>query len=307
MKAPLTFSLLLGLFLSSCTKSSRTESPDVIATTTMIADMVRVIAGDDVSVGALMRPGVDPHLYKASPADVSKLNQAKVIFYNGLLLEGKMEDLFKRLATDGKAVRAVSDTVPQEKRLAPEDSEGHPDPHIWGDARLWASTVDDVVAQLSATFPDHKEDFEGRGEGYKVDLETLHRWAEKRVVEIPEDRRKLVTSHDAFAYFGKAYGLEVVGVQGISTAADPSVADRTRMVDFIKANGITAIFVESSVNKALIEQIATDADVSVGGELFSDAMGEPGDVRTVNGDSYDVGTYIGMLKHNVNAIVEALR
>jgi manganese/zinc/iron transport system substrate-binding protein len=307
MKALLSLCLLFGLLLTSCSKSSRTESPDIIATTTMIADMVRAIAGDDVSVGALMRPGVDPHLYKASPADVSKLNQAKVIFYNGLLLEGKMEDLFKRLATDGKAVRAVSDTVPQEKRLAPEDSEGHPDPHIWGDARLWASTVDAVVAQLSATFPEHKEDFEGRGEGYKVDLETLHRWAVKRVAKIPEDRRKLVTSHDAFAYFGQAYGLEVVGVQGISTASDPSVADRTRMVDFIKANGITAIFVESSVNKTLIEQIAADADVSVGGELFSDAMGEPGDVRTVNGDSYDVSTYIGMLKHNVNAIVEALR
>ena len=273
----------------------------------MIADMVRVIAGDDVSVGALMRPGVDPHLYKASPADVSKLNQAQLIFYNGLLLEGKMEDLFERLANDGKAVYAVSDAVPEANRLEPEDSEGHPDPHIWGDARLWASTVDAVVAQLSAVFPDHQEDFELRGECFKVDLETLHRWALKRVAEISDDRRKLVTSHDAFAYFGKAYGLEVVGVQGISTASDASVADRTRMVDFIKANGITAIFVESSVNKTLIEQIAADANISVGGELFSDAMGEPGDMRTVNGDTYDVGTYTGMLKHNVNAIVEALR
>ena len=273
----------------------------------MIADMVRVISGDDVSVGALMRPGVDPHLYKASPADVSKLNQAKVIFYNGLLLEGKMEDLFERLATDGKAVHAVSDAVPRENRLAPKNSEGHPDPHIWGDARLWASTVDAVVEQLSTSFPDHTEDFQGRGEGYKVALESLHRWATKRVTEIPANRRKLVTSHDAFAYFGKAYGLDVIGVQGISTASDPSVADRTRMVDFIKDNGITAIFVESSVNKTLIEQIAADANVSVGGELFSDAMGEPGDMRTVNGDTYDAGTYIGMLKHNVNAIVEALR
>ena len=278
-----------------------------MATTTMIADMVRVIAGDNVSVGALMRPGVDPHLYKASPADVSKLNQAQLIFYNGLLLEGKMEDLFERLATDGKAVYAVSNAVPEAERIAPETAEGHPDPHIWGDARLWASTVDSVVAQLVAIFPDHEEDFKDRAEGYKVELESLHRWATKRVAEIPENRRKLVTSHDAFAYFGKAYGLEVVGVQGISTATDASVADRTRMVDFIKENGITAIFVESSVNKTLIEQIAADANVSVGGELFSDAMGEPGDVRTVNGESYDVGTYVGMLKHNVNAVVEALR
>ncbi len=309
MKPFTLLSLFVSCFLISCGGSSRPDGPEnlVVATTTMVADLVREVGGDAVVVESLMRAGVDPHLYKASPADVSKLNASRVIFYNGLLLEGKMTDLFARLSKDGKAVHAVADVIPEAQRLEPEDSEGHPDPHIWGDASLWALAVDEVVKGLSATFPESAAGFAERGAAYKKTLEGLHSWAQYRLSTIPTGKRKLVTSHDAFAYFGRAYNIEVVGVQGISTASEPSVADRTRMVDFIKQHQIPAIFVESSVNKTLIEQIGKDAGVRVGGELFSDAMGEPGDMETVDGETYDVGTYVGMLKHNVNTVVEALK
>lgn len=299
--------IVAGCFLSAC-GSSQDNTPDnlVVATTTMVADLVREVAGDLVAVEALMKAGVDPHLYKASPSDVATLNRAKVIFYNGLLLEGKMTGLFERLAREGKAVHAVAEAIPETTLLEPEESEGHPDPHIWGDASLWILALDEVVAGLGEAFPEHAEAFTERGKAYKKTLEELHGWAQNRLSTIPEGKRKLVTSHDAFAYFGRAYNIEVVGVQGISTASEPSMADRTRMVDFIKENQIPAIFVESSVNKTLIEEISKDAGVRVGGELFSDAMGEPGDMETANGEVYDVGTYVGMLKHNVNTVVDAL-
>ncbi len=306
----LVFLSLLVLGVVSCGKQSPegslSDGVDVVATTTMIADMVRVIGGNDIRVEALMRPGVDPHLYKASPADMSTLNRAKVIFYNGLLLEGKMERLFTRLAKDGKQVHAVAEALPKEQLLEPDDTEGHPDPHIWGDASLWAQAVPVVVDGLSKAFPENAEGFAQRGDAYREQLESLHQWAQARLQTIPEGKRKLVTSHDAFAYFGRAYQMDVIGVQGISTASEPSVADRTRMVDFIKVHQIPAIFVESSVNATLIEQIGKDANVTIGGELFSDAMGEPGVTETVGGETYDVGTYVGMLKHNVNTVVKAL-
>ncbi len=304
--------LFLVVSLLFCGVSCRPPASEedtrlVAATTTMVADLVRQIAGDTVEVEALMGAGVDPHLYKASPADGAKMNRAKVIFYNGWLLEGKMTDLFDRLSREGKRVHAVADVLPEDSRLEPPDSDGHPDPHIWGDASLWAQTIDAVVEVLVEIFPEEAEGFRERGEAYKTELAELHQWATERLAAIPAGSRKLVTSHDAFAYFGRAYDLEVVGVQGISTASEPSVADHTRMVDFIRQHQISAIFVESSVNPTLIEQISRDAGVKIGGELFSDAMGEPGEMKTADGESYDVGTYVGMLKHNVNTIAAALK
>ena len=164
-----------------------------------------------------------------------------------------------------------------------------------------------MIETLAQVFPNKAAAFRERGEAYQNDLTEYHKWAQQRVIEIPAERRKLVTSHDAFSYLGRAYGLEVIGVQGISTSSDASVSDRTRMVDFIKAHKIPAIFVESSVSPVLIQQISKDAGVQVGGELFSDAMGEPGQMELVDGESYDVGTFEGMFKHNINSIVEALK
>ena len=297
--------------LASCKKAedpSTDGSHLVVATTTMVADLVRVVGGDDVTLVALMKPQVDPHMYKATAADVAKLNRAKAIFYSGLLLEGRMQDIFKRMKEQGKRVFAVTDAIPSDQRIEPEDASGHPDPHVWGDVLLWSSAIDVVQSGLSEAFPDKQTSFAQRAANYREELKKLHAWCQQQIASIPESRRKLVTSHDAFAYFGRAYGLEVIGVQGISTASDASVADRTRMVDFIKQHQIPSIFVESSVSRVLIDQISKDANVTVGGELFSDAMGEPGKLETANGKSfYDVGTYPGMIKHNVNTIVKALQ
>jgi len=280
--------------------------PTLVATTGMVADMVANVAGPEFEVVGMMGPGVDPHLYKTTPSDLSSLSRAKAVFYNGLLLEGTMGQLFDRMKTGGKPVFAVSSGLSPDSLVQSEEYEGHPDPHIWGDASLWAQCVDVVIEGLSKTFPDQQEGFNERGKAYQKEIQDLHQWARDRVNSLPEEKRILVTSHDAFNYTGKAYGLEVVGVQGISTQAEPSLAAVAQTVDFIKERKIKAIFVESSVSPDVIKRVSEDANVTIGGELFSDAMGIPGTMETFDGDTYDVGTYLGMLKHNINTAVSSL-
>jgi manganese/zinc/iron transport system substrate-binding protein len=255
----------------------------------------------------LMGPGVDPHLYKPTASDVTRLQGADVVFYSGLMLEGRMADLFARIGRDGKKVYAVTESVPEEKLLEPPEFAGHWDPHVWGDASLWANAVDAVVKALTAADPQGEAGYRERGAKYRTQLAELHEWARNRASELPEDRRILVTSHDAFNYFGRAYGFKVVGVQGISTVTEAGLADIAKVVDFIRQNGVKAIFVESSVPRATIERISKDSGAKVGGELFSDAMGTPGEMESIGGESYDLGTYVGMLKHNINSAVEALK
>ena len=279
----------------------------VASTTTMVTDMVKQVGGDRVKVQGLMGAGVDPHLYKPAASDGLKLNRAKAIFYSGLMLEGRMSDLFARMGRRGKKVYPVTEGVPERSFLEPEEFEGHWDPHVWGDPRLWRSCVDVVVEGLSAVDRSGAVEFKRRGAAYKEELSALHEWAKRRIAEIPKGQRVLVTSHDAFNYFGKAYDLQVVGVQGVSTVSQAGLADIAKTADFIKERGVKAIFVESSVSPAVIERISKDAGVKIGGELFSDACGKPGQMETGDGETYDVGTYIGMIKHNVNTIVEALK
>jgi len=279
----------------------------VVSTTTMVTDMVRQVGGDRVEVTGLMGPGVDPHLYKPAALDVPKLSGAQVIFYNGLMLEGRMADLFSRMARQGKKVYAVTEGIPEKELLEPESFEGHWDPHVWGDPRLWAKCVDVVVQGLSEAEPAGKTYFTERGAKLKSEYAKLYDWAKKRIEEVPKARRVLITSHDAFNYFGQAFDIEVVGVQGISTVTEAGLADITKAVDFIRQRRVKAIFVESSVSPATIQRISKDAGVKVGGELFSDACGAPGEMHQGGGESYDVGTYIGMIKHNVNTVVEALK
>jgi manganese/zinc/iron transport system substrate-binding protein len=222
-------------------------------------------------------------------------------------LEGRLGELFERLSKAGKKIVAVGSAIPEDRLLKPADFEGAFDPHVWGDAQLWATCVDAVVAGLSAEDPEGKAEYAQRGAAYKETLAKLHEWAIARVKELPESARVLITSHDAFNYFGRAYGFQVVGVQGISTATEAGLADVSKVVEFIKQKKVKAIFVESSVPRATIERISTDSGAKIGGELFSDAMGTPGTKVTVNGETYDEGTYIGMLKHNINTTVEALK
>lgn len=275
----------------------------VVTTTSMVTDLVRKVGGDRVTVEGLMGPGVDPHLYKPGASDVVKLQRAQVIFYNGLLLEGKMTDLFERMAGSKRRVFALAEGLPRERLLTPEDFAGHPDPHIWFDVALWAETVPRIVAGLSEVDPRHASVYRENGDQARAELRKLHEWVQAKTAELPPERRVLITSHDAYNYFGRAYGFEVIGLQGISTVSEAGLADMAALVDLIKARNIRAIFVESSVPPGTIRRIAQDARVRVGGELFSDAMGQAGQIE----NGHDVGTYEGMIKHNVSTIVEALK
>ena len=274
----------------------------VLATTGMIGDLAARISGEHAKVTALMGPGVDPHLYKASEGDVRSLESADLILYNGLNLEGKMQDIFARLAKS-RAVLAVADAVPESKRRRPPEFLGHFDPHVWFDPSLWALTVAPIARELEKLDPGHADDYRKNAEALEKALLDLDREVETRIAEIPSDHRVLVTAHDAFGYFGRRYGMEVVGLQGISTVSEAGLQDVERLVDRIVQRKIKAIFVESSVSPRSIEAVRKACEsrghhVAIGGQLFSDAMGPAGTPE---------GTYPGMVRHNVKTIVEALR
>ncbi|HSH96221.1 MAG TPA: zinc ABC transporter substrate-binding protein [Roseimicrobium sp.] len=293
----------LGLLLSAVIGMAAQTPLKVTTTVSMVTDLVRQIGGDRVQVTGLMGAGVDPHLYKATASDVSKLQQADVIFYSGLMLEGKMQDLFTKLAAGRRPVFAVTQSIPKNLLLQPPQFEGHFDPHVWFEVSMWSYCVESVVKGLSETDPTGKTYYAQRGVVVRQRMTELHDWAVKKASELPKERRILVTSHDAYNYFGRAYGFQVVGLQGISTVSEAGLADVAKLVDFIKKHQVKAIFVESSVPHQTIERISRDAGVKIGGELFSDAMGTPGQME----NGYDLGTYDGMIKHNLTTIVEALK
>lgn len=274
----------------------------VVTTIGMITDAVQRVGGDRVEVEGLMGPGVDPHLYKASEGDVSKLEQADVIFFNGLHLEAGMGGVLERMTDQGVVSVAVTNSIDRSQLLAPPEFEGAYDPHIWFDVELWMNAVEDIRDTLATLDPGSAELYEANAAAYLQELEELHQYVQERVATIPEEQRVLVTAHDAFNYFGAAYGFEVRGLQGISTETEASTADVQELADFIVERQIPAIFVESSVPQRTIEAVQAAAEaqghtVIIGGELFSDAMGDPGTPE---------GTYIGMVRHNVDTIVDAL-
>jgi manganese/zinc/iron transport system substrate-binding protein len=269
----------------------------------MVADLVKQVGGDRVEVDQLMGPGVDPHLYKPTATDASRLSKADVIFYSGLMLEGRMGDLFARLARAGKKVYPVTESVPEELLTEPKEFQGHYDPHVWFDVSMWAQTVPTIVKGLSEVDPGSAELYERNGSALVARLGELHQWCKETAAELPENERILVTSHDAYNYFGRAYGFKVIGLQGVSTVSEAALADMANLVDFIKKQNVKAIFVETSVNPAAIRRVAEDAGVKVGGELYSDAMGNPGEMRR----GFDTGTYDGMVRYNLTTIVSALK
>ena len=299
--------ITIGLVVATVYTPAHANKMNVVTTTTMVNDMVKEIGGDRVNVVGLMGPGVDPHLYKPASGDVVKLQRAKVIFYSGLMLEGRMTDLFFRMARAGKLVYAVTESIPEKDRLAPPEFAGHWDPHVWGDPILWSNCIVTVVDGLSKADPAGAADYAKRGKAVDASYKAMKAWALKRIAEVPRKHRILITSHDAFNYFGQAFGFQVVAIQGLSTVTEAGLADIAKTVDFIKQKKIKAIFVESSVNPAAIERVSKDASVKIGGELFSDACGRAGDIHEAHGEKYDVGTFVGMLKHNVNTVVDALK
>ena len=295
---------LLGCSRESAPEPKRSSGKiQVVATTTMVTDLVRQVGGDKIEVQGLMGAGVDPHLYKALASDITKLQGADVIFYNGLLLEGKMQDVFAKMARTKKHVYPVTEAIPQDRLLEPPEMSGHYDPHVWFEVPLWAKCAEVVARGLSEFAPEHKDYFTQQGKAVQAKMQSLHQWAIKRAGELPMEKRILITSHDAFNYFGRAYGFQVVGLQGISTVEEANMASMVKMVEFIKKNSVKAIFVESSVAQQAIRRISQDAGVKIGGELFSDAMGTSGQIE----QGYDLGTYEGMIKHNLNTVVDALK
>lgn len=295
--------LSLSFLLFGCSAETEGEKEGiVIATTGQIADAIKEISGDHLQVSALMGPGVDPHLYKATQSDLSKLDKAEVIFYNGLHLEGQMLDIFEQMAKD-KTVLAVGETLDEKQLLASDTDAMLHDPHIWFDVELWKGVVKAISTQLQEEYPEFKVDFQTNEAAYLKKLDDLQSYAEKRVNEIPQQQRILVTAHDAFNYFGRSQGFEVRGLQGLSTDSEYGVKDVQEMVDFLVENKIKALFIESSVSdkamKAVIEGAKEKGhDIVIGGELFSDAMGAEGTTE---------GTYIGMYQHNIDTIVDALK
>lgn len=273
----------------------------VVTTIGMITDIVRNVGGTHVEVTGLMGPGVDPHLYKATAGDVARLTSAKLIFYNGLHLESKMGEILAKMTGNTKTI-AVTDDVDKAHLLTPPEFEGQYDPHLWFNVTLWMKAVEKVRNTLIEIDPGHQADYEANAERYLAELAELHQYVKTRAEKVPSEQRVLVTAHDAFNYFGKAYGFEVRGLQGISTATEAGIADVQELATFIAERRIPAIFVESSVSSRSIEAVKAAVNskgfnVKIGGQLFSDAMGTDGTPE---------GTYIGMVRHNIDTITAAL-
>lgn len=273
----------------------------IVATTGMIADTAAAIAGAQAEVRALMGPGVDPHAYRQTRTDILALARADLVLWNGLYLEAQMEDFLLDLSRKTR-VEAVAEAVPAEARIAHDDYANQFDPHVWMDPTLWLAVTARIRDTMIEAAPEHAETFAANGLAQLERIDALRNYAGTVLASVPEDKRVLVTAHDAFNYFGRAYGFEVVGIQGISTESEAGVNRISELVDMIVTRGIGAVFVESSVSdrsiRALIEGAAAQGhDLKIGGELFSDAMGEPG--------TYE-GTYIGMIDHNVTTIARAL-
>ena len=290
--------------LENSSRDNLEELYTVVCTIGMITDIVRNVAGDHAQVEGIIGEGVDPHLYKPTRGDVVALSKADVLFYNGLLLEGRMTDVLVRVASTGKAVKAVTEAVLEDADylLEKDDQSGHVDPHVWMDVQGWIQAVAVVAKTLSAFDPKHEESYLANAGQYIEKLEMLDAYAKKSIASIPESQRILITAHDAFNYLGRATGLTVRGIQGISTESEAGVRDLEELIDFIVERKIPAVFVETSVAdknvRALVEgATARGHAVKIGGALFSDAMGRPG--------TYE-GTYIGMIDHNVTTITRAL-
>ncbi|WP_417866060.1 metal ABC transporter solute-binding protein, Zn/Mn family [Xanthomarina gelatinilytica] len=296
--------LLGAVIIFNCKNNQPTNGkPNIVTTTTMITDLVKNIGGDKINVQGLMGSGVDPHLFKASEGDVSKLANADIIFYGGLHLEGKLVEVFEKMSRQNIKTIAVSDALDKTTLIASELFPGNYDPHIWFNIDYWIQITQYVADQLSKTDPENKLFYETNAKNYIEKLEVLKKEITATIQTLPKEKRILVTAHDAFSYFGKAYDFEVVGLQGLSTATEAGVQDVQKLATFIIDKKVKAIFVESSVPKRTIEALQAAVtskghDVSIGGTLYSDALGNAGSME---------GTYIGMFQYNVNTIVNALK
>tara|TARA_R110002049_G_scaffold77568_12_gene198457 strand:- start:9184 stop:10101 length:918 start_codon:yes stop_codon:yes gene_type:complete len=296
--------MLFLAILSGCKNTAEsTGKLKVVTTTTMITDLVKNIGGDAVEVEGLMGAGVDPHLYKASEGDVSKLFTADVIFYNGLHLEGKLVEVFEKMESSNKVTVPLGEFLNKTELIGSEYFASNYDPHVWFNIEYFKEFAEKVTEVLQEADPENRELFQKNKEKFVAELSVLETWVKETVETLPKEKRILVTAHDAFNYFGKAYGFEVVGLQGLSTATEAGVQDVQKLSSFIIENKVKAIFIESSVPRRTIEALqqavlSKKHEVEIGGSLYSDALGNAGTPE---------GTYIGMFRYNITTIVNALK
>jgi manganese/zinc/iron transport system substrate-binding protein len=307
MKSITRFSMVPMLIVMAACGGGATRPADsvdlkVVATTNIIGDLVRTIGGTRVEVEALMGPGIDPHLYKASAGDVRRMNSAEAIFYSGLHLEGKMSEVLERMGEREVRTVAVAECVPGVELIESTGFSGLHDPHVWFDVSLWSQAAGCVAEALADLDPDHATGYQERAGAYVDELRVLDEWVRERVGALAPDQRVLVTAHDAFGYFGRAYGFEVRGLLGVSTAAEAGTSDVQELADFIVEREIPAIFVETSVPPRYVQALqeavkAQGFAVEIGGSLYSDSLGNPGT---------PAGSYSGTVRENVETIVTAL-
>ena len=294
---------LFVIFLVACKAPTKpSDKLKVVVTTSMLTDLVKNIGGDLIDVQGLMGPGVDPHLYKASEGDVSKLFNADVIFYNGLHLEGKLVAVFEKMDTQ-KTTVALGEFLAKEGLIGSDYFASNYDPHVWFNIQYFKEFSDKVTSVLSEKDPKNAASFTANNLAFQQELDLLHTAVVNTIATLAPEKRILVTAHDAFNYFGKAYGFKVVGLQGLSTATEAGVQDVQKLSEYIIANKVKAIFIESSVPRRTIEALEAAVlskghQVSIGGSLYSDALGDGGSVE---------GTYVGMFLYNVKTIVNALQ
>ena len=283
-------------------QQSEPATRHLVATTAMVGDIVSAVAGDRARVEVLMGEGVDPHLYKPRSSDVRAILSADGTFYSGLFLEGRMANVLEKASRRGREVTAIAEVVPPARRLQSDDGSAHADPHVWMDVALWGSTTPAVTEALCRIDPEGCDRYRENAKAYLKEILELDSYVRSILATIPRKQRVLVTAHDAFGYFGRAYDIDVRGIQGISTESEAGLADINQLVNFIVSNDIPAVFVESSVAvknvQALVEGAeARGHELRIGGELFSDAMGAPGTWE---------GTYPGMIDHNATTVTRAL-
>jgi len=295
--------LLTAVLVLGCANNKKDNGKlNVVVTTTILTDLVKNIGGDLINLQGLMGAGVDPHLYKASEGDVSKLFNADVIFYNGLHLEGKLVAIFEKMEAE-KTTVALGDFLPKEGLISSDYFASNYDPHVWFNIQYFKEFSDQVTTVLSTKDPKNKERYQANNIAFQQELDLLQTTVENKIASLDPQKRILITAHDAFNYFGKNYGFKVVGLQGLSTATEAGVQDVQQLSEYIIEHKVKAIFVESSVPRRTIEALEAAVlskghQVSVGGSLYSDALGDVGSVE---------GTYIGMFLYNVKTIVNALQ
>ncbi len=304
MKKLLHITLVVLLFIS-CKSNTKNDYDKlhVVTTTTMITDLVKNIGDTLIDTKGLMGSGVDPHLYKASEGDVSKLVNADIIFYNGLHLEGKLVEVFKKMASQQKTQVALAETLDKNELIGSDNFASNYDPHVWFNIAYFKTFAEKITDVLAKADPKNAVLYHNNKTVYLNKLDALEHQIQSKIDELPVENRILVTAHDAFNYFGKTYNFKVVGLQGLSTATEAGVQDVQKLANFIIENHVKAIFVESSVPKRTIEALqaavtSKNHDVIIGGTLYSDALGDPNTVE---------GTYTGMFAYNVNTIVNALK